>query len=144
MGLKGPDAPTFNVLADDVSRGFDGGFVRFSRATIREFFLPITVTGTTRPEMMKLKRQFIAALNPRKGLVTLQTTEYAEIGGLLVAETARAITCYYAGGMEGGEGFSRRCPLGQVRPGPASARPVPPAPQPGRGEFRTFDVLRPF
>ncbi|MER5643951.1 hypothetical protein [Streptosporangium sp. NPDC002524] len=110
-GAKGLDAPTWNVMTDEYP-AIDGGFVRFARAGIRELFLPLIITGTTRPEMMALKRRFINSLNPAKGLVTLQTTEYTIPDNLgdaatlddMIAEPPRAIECFYAGGMEGGEG----------------------------------------
>ncbi|MGS2646082.1 hypothetical protein [Streptosporangium sp. G12] len=104
-GAKGLDAPTYDVMADEYP-GIDGGFVRFARATMREIFLPVTITGASRYEMLALKRAFIASLNPKKGLVQLQTTEYTlpQGGSALVAEPTRSITCFYAGGMEGGEG----------------------------------------
>lgn len=104
-GAKGLDAPSYDVMADEYP-AIDGGFVRFSRATMREIFLPVTITGESRYEMLALKRRFIASLNPKKGLVQLQTTEYTLLDGAstLTAEPTRAITCFYAGGMEGGEG----------------------------------------
>ncbi|MEO3860119.1 hypothetical protein [Acrocarpospora sp. B8E8] len=142
-GAKGLDAPSFNVLADEYP-AIDGGFVRFSRATIREIFLPLTITGSTRPEMMALKRRFIAALNPKKGLVSLQTTEYAEVGGLLVAETPRALTCFYVSGMEGGEGTDDG--IHWAKYGLVLRAPNPYFQHPNRaqGRFQIIDVLRPF
>ncbi|MER7208534.1 hypothetical protein ABT340_15795 [Streptosporangium sp. NPDC000239] len=101
-GAKGLDAPAFDVKADEYP-AIDGGFYRFARAPIREIFLPLKITGSSRAEMMALKRRFIASLNPKRGLVTLQTTEYAEVADLLVAEVPRVLTCYYVNGMEGGE-----------------------------------------
>ncbi|WP_371784693.1 hypothetical protein [Streptosporangium subroseum] len=103
-GAKGLDAPTYNVMADEYP-AIDGGFVRYARATIREIFLPVTIYGTSRHEMLALKRRFIASLNPKKGLVQLQSTEHTPLSGdELVAEPVRSITCFYASGMEGGEG----------------------------------------
>ncbi|GAA4186953.1 hypothetical protein GCM10022252_19690 [Streptosporangium oxazolinicum] len=110
-GAKGLDAPRWDVKADEYP-AIDGGFVRSARAGIREIFLPLTIAGTTRPEMVALRRRFVNSLNPARGLVTLQTTEYQipdDLGDAatlddMIAEPPRAISCFYAGGMEGGEG----------------------------------------
>lgn len=102
-GAKGLDAPPFVTHADEYP-AIDGGFVRFSRASIREIYLPIKIVGATRDQMMRLKRRFIASLNPKRGMVSLQVTEYTRSGGVWVAELPRAISCYYVSGLEGGEG----------------------------------------
>lgn len=102
-GAKGLDAPSYDTKSDEYP-AIDGGFFRFARASVREIFLPIKIVGDTRPEMMALKRRFIASLNPKRGLVTLQSTEYRERKGMWLAETPRVISCYYVSGMEGGEG----------------------------------------
>lgn len=110
-GAKGLDAPEFDVK-DDEYVAIDGGYVRSSRATMREVFLPITITARDRHEMMALKRRLIASCNPNRGLVELRSTEFSVPAGFvgeptaadLVAEPTRSIRGYYAGGLEGGEG----------------------------------------
>lgn len=97
---KGLDAPQFDVVADEYP-AIDGGFFRFSRAPVREIFLPLKVVGTTRAQMLAMKRKLIKSLNPKKGPVTLQAVEYDDNG---VAGTPRVLSCYYVKGMEGGEG----------------------------------------
>ncbi|MGN9782767.1 hypothetical protein ACTMTF_15145 [Nonomuraea sp. ZG12] len=106
-GAKGLDAPTF-TLHEDEYPAIEGGHLRSARAGIREVFLPLKISATTRPEMMKLKRDFIASLNPTQGLVKLLFTEYAQpsLEGPLEAEPTKQLTCYYVSGMEGGEDAS--------------------------------------
>jgi hypothetical protein len=106
-GAKGLDAPDFTIVADEYP-AIDGGFVRNARAGIREIFLPLKIVAPTRPEMMRLKRRFIAALNPTRGLVHIVFTEYTQYsaGGPWEAEPARQISCFYVSGAEGGEGSS--------------------------------------
>ncbi|MFI6319753.1 hypothetical protein ACIBG8_19620 [Nonomuraea sp. NPDC050556] len=101
---KGLDAPSFTINADEYP-AIPGGFVRSVRAGIREIFLPLKIVAPTRPEMMRLKRKFIASLNPSQGLVSLIVTEYTQYspGGPWEAEPARQLTCYYVSGAEGGE-----------------------------------------
>lgn len=142
-GAKGLDAPSFDVKADEYP-AIDGGFYRFARARIREIFLPLKITGTTRAEMMKLKRRFIASLNPKKGVVTLQTTEYAKVGGLLVAETPRVISGFYVSGMEGGEGSENGIHWSTY--GLVLRAPHPYFQHPSRTHaiFQAYDTLRPF
>lgn len=106
-GAKGLDAPAFTIYADEYP-AIDGGFLRAARAGIREVFLPLKLIAPTRPELMKLKRAFIASLNPTNGLLQLLTTEYGQptSGGPLEAETTRQLTCFYVSGVEGGESSS--------------------------------------
>lgn len=97
---KGLDAPKFDVVVDEYP-AIDGGFHRFSRAPVREIFLPLKVVGSTRAQMLQMKRSLIKSLNPKKGPVTIQVVEYDDSG---VAGTPRVLSCYYVNGMEGGEG----------------------------------------
>ncbi|GII83297.1 hypothetical protein Ssi03_12870 [Sphaerisporangium siamense] len=142
-GAKGLDAPSFDVKADEYP-AIDGGFLRFARAGIREIFLPLTITGSTRAQMMALKRRFIASLNPKRGLVTLQTTEYAEVGGLLVAETPRVLTCFYASGMEGGEGSDDGVHWAKYGVVLRATNPYFQHPTRSFASFLTYPLLRPF
>ncbi|WP_043617346.1 phage tail family protein [Nonomuraea candida] len=150
-GAKGLDSPTFDVKADEYP-AIDGGFVRFARAAMREIFLPVTIHAPTRFEMMALKRRFIASLNPKKGLVQLQSTEFSLPAGFtgeptlddLVPEPTRAITCFAAGGLEGGEGSengTHYATYGLILRAPTPyfqtlARTVQ--------TFQVFDVVEPF
>ncbi|MEU4726537.1 hypothetical protein AB0G06_43660 [Nonomuraea dietziae] len=105
-GAKGLDAPAFTIHADEYP-SIDGGFLRFARAGIREVFLPLKIIAPNRPELMKLKREFIASLNPTKGMVQLLFTEYWQPSpkeDLFEAEPTKQLTCFYVSGMEGGEG----------------------------------------
>ncbi|WP_431911718.1 hypothetical protein [Nonomuraea jabiensis] len=106
-GAKGLDAPSFTTYADEYP-AIDGGFVRASRASMREVFLPLKIIAPTRFEMMRLKRRFIASLNPTRGLVQLLTTEYTQVTPKdpLEAEPVRSLKCFYVSGMEGGESSS--------------------------------------
>ncbi|GAA3537162.1 hypothetical protein GCM10022419_016230 [Nonomuraea rosea] len=150
-GAKGLDAPTFDVKADQYA-AIDGGFVRSARADIREMFLPVTIVADSRHEMMALKRRFIASLNPKKGLVQLQSTEFSipahfegePTSNDLVAESTRAITCYYAGGMEGGEGAENGIHFATY--GLILRAPTPYFQNLARTTqtFQTFEVVEPF
>ncbi|SFI81696.1 Phage tail protein [Streptosporangium canum] len=142
-GAKGLDAPAFDTKADEYP-AIDGGFYRFARAPIREIFLPLTITGTTRAEMMALKRRFIASLNPKRGLISLQTIEYTQVGKSLVAETPRAITGYYVSGMEGGEGTEDG--VHWAKYGLVMRTPHPYFQHTSRAiaTFQVYDLVRPF
>ena len=98
-GAKGLGSPEYEVHVDDYP-ALDGGFVRSSRATRREIFLPIVMAAPTRAELVYMRRKFISALNPKLGLVQLITAEVNRAGNY---EPSRYVECYYAQGMEGEE-----------------------------------------
>ncbi len=142
-GAKRLDAPTFDVKADEYP-AIDGGFFRFARVGIREIFLPLTITGSTRARMMALKRRFISSLDPKRGMVTLQSMEYTNVGNLMVAETPRVPTCYYVTGMEGGEGSDGG--IHWAKYGLVLRAPHPYFQHPSRTyeSFMTYGTMKPF
>jgi hypothetical protein len=144
-GAKGLDAPTF-VLYEDEYPAIDGGFLRHARAGIREVFLPLKISAPTRPELMKLKREFIASLNPTKGTVKLLFTEYGQpaSGGPLEAEPTKQLTCHYVSGMEGGENSSDGVNLATYGLVLHATDPYFRTLFRTQASFVQYDVLRPF
>ncbi|GAA0423894.1 hypothetical protein [Streptomyces luteireticuli] len=92
-GPTGLDAPPWQATVTEYA-GMDGGRLVKTRAAARRINLPLLIWAPTRPELLALKRQLVAAV----------------IGGgcwLRVAEadgTARSIRVHYTGGLEGDEG----------------------------------------
>lgn len=94
-GPKGLDMPAY-AMATDESPGIDGYAVRQVRAQGKEIVLPIAFwQDDSRAAYLARRREFIRALNPKRGPGTLTLTQPD-------GET-RTIEAYYAGGMEGDE-----------------------------------------
>ncbi|MFI1799780.1 hypothetical protein ACH427_20840 [Streptomyces sp. NPDC020379] len=94
-GPTGMDAPPVQATVTEYA-GMDGGRVVKTRAASRRLQLPLLLWAPTRPELLALKRRFVAALVAERGPCVLRV---AEADG-----TARSIRVHYTGGMEGDEG----------------------------------------
>ncbi|WP_370421948.1 hypothetical protein AB8O64_27580 [Streptomyces sp. QH1-20] len=94
-GPTGLDAPPVQATVNEYA-GMDGGRLVKARATSRRITLPLLLWAPTRPELLALKRRFVAALVADRGPCMLRV---AEADG-----TARSIRVHYTGGMEGDEG----------------------------------------
>ncbi|MDX3206069.1 phage tail domain-containing protein [Streptomyces scabiei] len=93
-GATGLDSPPMELHSDD-SPNLDGGMFRGARATQREIMLPVFIHGIDRRSVLKLKRQLINALNPKRGYCVLK---FVESNG-----DPRYLYCYYKSGVEGSE-----------------------------------------
>lgn len=94
-GPTGLDAPPVQATVTEYA-GMDGGGLAKVRATSRRITLPLLLWAPTRPELLAMKRSFVAALVAGRGPCMLRV---AEADG-----TARSIRVHYTGGMEGDEG----------------------------------------
>lgn len=97
-GIKGFDAPPYNLALDDLP-ALDGSAYRNVRATTRELFVPLFLWAPSRGQLVKLKRDLVSRFNPKKGIGTLKVVETDDDGNL----SSRFIDCFYSGGMEGDE-----------------------------------------
>lgn len=91
-GVRGLDMPKFNHFMDEPP-GMDGAISRGVRATVREIFLPLDISGRTRQEFLDKKRALLRRMDPKRGTGRLT---WAEPDG-----TRRHIDCFYDSGMEG-------------------------------------------
>ncbi|TDB90906.1 hypothetical protein E1264_03515 [Actinomadura sp. KC216] len=101
-GAKGLDMPPWDVQADEYPAR-DGEFPRAQRALAREIFLPLTLVGDSRPELVATKRRLLEALPPSRmarRMARLVTAEYDEAD---TPEPQREIEVYYKSGLEGDE-----------------------------------------
>lgn len=94
-GIKGFDAPPFQLSYDE-QPALDGGYARHVRATSREVFVPLLLFADSRPDLLALKRGFLAALNPTYGPCRITVTEGDA--------SSRFLDAYYVSGAEGDEG----------------------------------------
>ncbi|MCA6090941.1 phage tail family protein [Streptomyces sp. SCA3-4] len=94
-GPTGLDAPPVQATVTEYA-GMDGGRLVKTRAASRRITLPLLLWAPTRPELLALKRSFVAAVVAGRGPCTLRV---AEADG-----TARSIRVHYTSGMEGDEG----------------------------------------
>ncbi|WP_424888098.1 hypothetical protein [Streptomyces sp. XH2] len=94
-GPTGMDAPPVQATVTEYA-GMDGGRLVKTRAASRRIQLPLVLWAPTRPELLALKRRFVAALVADRGPCVLRV---AEADG-----TARSIRVHYTAGMEGDEG----------------------------------------
>ncbi|MGW2364978.1 hypothetical protein ACWCZ5_05280 [Streptomyces sp. NPDC001667] len=94
-GPTGLDAPPMQTTVTEYA-GMDGGRLVKTRAASRRITLPLLLWAPTRPELLALKRTFVAALVAAREPCVLRV---AEADG-----TARSIRVHYTGGMEGDEG----------------------------------------
>ncbi|MEU3754622.1 hypothetical protein AB0H17_17905 [Streptomyces olivoreticuli] len=94
-GPTGLDAPPVQTTVTEYA-GMDGGRLVKTRAASRRITLPLLLWAPTRPELLALKRTFVAALIAAREPCVLRV---AEADG-----TARSIRVHYTGGMEGDEG----------------------------------------
>jgi hypothetical protein len=100
-GAKGLDMPPWAIQTEEYP-ALDGEYPTAVRSAAREVFLPLTVYGRSRPEMIAAKRQLLRAVSP-EGLRSfkLVTAEPSAMSGY---EAPREISLYYASGLEGDEG----------------------------------------
>ncbi|MEV6777003.1 hypothetical protein [Streptomyces syringium] len=94
-GPTGLDAPPVQATVNEFA-GMDGGRLVKSRAASRRIALPLLLWAPSRPELLALKRELVAALVAQREPCVLRV---AEADG-----TARSIRVHYTGGMEGDEG----------------------------------------
>lgn len=102
-GATGLDMPEWDVQTAEYPV-LDGEYPIAVRGLGREIFLPVTVWGNTRAQMVETKRRLIRALPPNR--------MFARMAKLIVAETddsgnyepQREIEVYYADGLQGDEG----------------------------------------
>ncbi|WP_433224465.1 phage tail domain-containing protein [Microtetraspora malaysiensis] len=94
-GAKGFDAPDWLLHYEEMP-AMDGAFLNNVRANSRELFLPLFMYADDRPTYMRMKRDFLASINPVYGPGKLTLTEGDG--------SSRFITAYYTGGAEGDEG----------------------------------------
>lgn len=103
QGAKGLDMLPWDIQVDQYP-ALDGEFPRAVRGSAREIFLPITIYGRTRPELVAAKRQLLRAFNPDRFLTSMAKVVVAEPAPEGGYEDEREIEVYYASGMEGDEG----------------------------------------
>lgn len=94
-GRRGFHAPSYDFF-EDVSPAADGAFFRGVRAPVRELFVPLFFTGTTREALTTLRRSFAAATSPRRGACVLTVAQ--------PAGDRRSIEVWRGEGMEGEDG----------------------------------------
>jgi hypothetical protein len=102
-GPKGLDMIPWDVQVDEYP-ALDGEVIRAVRGQSREIFLPLTVWGTTRPQMVAAKRRLIKALNPARMSARMPKLVVSEFTDAGTYEDQREIEVYYAGGLDGDEG----------------------------------------
>jgi len=102
-GAKGLDMPPFDVQVDEYPAR-DGEYPRAARGLAREIFLPLTIYGKTRPELVAAKRRLLRALPPTQMFGRMARLVVAEVKEDGEYEPQREIEVYYSGGLEGDEG----------------------------------------
>jgi hypothetical protein len=101
-GAQGLDMPPWDIQVDQYPAR-DGEYPRAQRALAREIFLPLTLVGDTRAELVATKRRLLSALPPARmfrRMAKLVTAEYDAAGQ---PEPQREIEVYYKEGLEGNE-----------------------------------------
>lgn len=102
-GAQGLDMIPWDVQVDEYPV-LPGASVRDARGQQREIFLPLTIWGETRPQMVAAKRRLMAALDPARMHARMPKLIVAEVNEAGVYEDQREIEVYYADGLNGDEG----------------------------------------
>jgi hypothetical protein len=101
-GATGLDMLPWDVQVDEYP-ALDGEYPRAVRGLAREVFLPVTIQGKTRPEMVAVKRPFLRSLSLARfpAMAKLVVAEPLDGAGY---EPEKEVAVYYEDGMKGDEG----------------------------------------
>ncbi|MEU9871102.1 hypothetical protein AB0C87_24945 [Actinomadura sp. NPDC048021] len=102
-GATGLDMPEWDVQTAEYPV-LDGEYPIAVRGLAREIFLPLTVWGDSRPQMVANKRRLIRALPPNRMFARMAKLIVAEADESGNYEPQREIEVYYADGLQGDEG----------------------------------------